>query len=135
MIRPLVLLALVALAAARVEPDGLLYPERPTGPAAGAPKRRPNIIQVRRRRCRRRWWRTGLPPLPPLAQPSQLLSSLSLSDTDPDGRPGCPHGGEAMRHECSILPLRRSCCRLAARPLAATCPADWHGSLHCYAAA
>lgn len=48
--RAVLLLALVALAAARVEPEGLLYPERLP---ADAPKRRPNIIQVRRRRCRR----------------------------------------------------------------------------------
>jgi len=47
--RAVLLLALVALAAARVEPEGLLYPERLP---ADAPKRRPNIIQVRRRRCR-----------------------------------------------------------------------------------
>lgn len=53
--RAVILLALLALAAARVEPEGVLYPfdrEPARGAREPARKRPPNVIQVGRR-CRR----------------------------------------------------------------------------------
>lgn len=72
--RAVLLLALLALAAARVEPEGVLYPfDREP---ARAPKRRsPNVIQVRRRRRRRLQIAAAeLARLPALAQSHQLLT-------------------------------------------------------------
>lgn len=69
--RAVLLLALLALAAARVEPEGVLYPfDREP---ARAPKRRsPNVIQVRRRSLQIA--AAELARLPALAQSHQLLT-------------------------------------------------------------